>query len=233
MARLFGSFAIGVGATALALLAAPSLAQQPPAAAMRFEGPVPPIQNPSKDSAFVAAVRQQADACGMQVDALQVTQELVSVEPRTEAEEAALDAKVEAVSARAGFTGPKENRQVSRASIRAMLTQRLQLMLVYTGEGGEAGMACLVDALAEAGYSRAPKPSPVTQAMLDAISDKCGADRAWMQMDADDTVRFEPPMDADYKVSACLLQGIKESGATKLGFVGNDKLPPGEGQADD
>ncbi|MFM7404830.1 MAG: hypothetical protein ACKO1N_12265 [Erythrobacter sp.] len=228
---------MGQGSTAfiaaLATISTPSLAQQPQAATIRLEGPAPAAQGNSGDSVFVSAVRKQAEACGMQNDSLQVTQERFSVEPTSEAEETALDAKVEAISAKSGSTGPKESRQASRAFIRALLTQRLRLMLAYTGEDGEAGMACLVDALAEAGFAPVDPPGSFTQAMADAVSDSCGADRAWMQVEADGTVRFEPPMDADYEISACLITGLKDSGATKLGFVGKDKLPPAEGQADD
>ena len=210
-------------AVGLATVVSPALAQEPPAPAIRFEGPVPSAQDPGKDSAFVAAVRQQAVACGMAGDGFQMTHERFSREPATEAEEAALDAGVEAISAKAGSTGPKESRQASRAFIRALLTQRLRLMLVYTGEDAEAGMACLVDALAEAGFAPVDPPGSFTQAMADAISDSCGSPRGWLKVEADGTVRFEPPMDADYEVSACLLQGIKESGATKFGFVGSEK----------
>lgn len=65
-----------------------------------------------------------------------------------------------------------------------------------------------------------------TQTMADAVSDECGADRTWIKVDADGTVRFEPPMDANYEVSACLVKGLKDSGATKFGFVGNEKYVP-------
>lgn len=218
-------------AAMLASISTPSLAQQPPAAATRFEGPVPSVQDPSKDSTFASAVRQQAEACGMQNDSLQVTHERFSVEPATEAEEAALDARVEAISARSGATGPKESRQASRAFIRALLTQRLRLMLFYTGEDGEAGMACLVDALAEAGFAPVDPPGSFTQGQADAISDACGADRRWIVVQPGGEVHFSPPMDADYEVSVCLLKRLKESGATKLGFVGS--RPVGEGESDD
>ncbi|WP_296310264.1 hypothetical protein [Erythrobacter sp.] len=220
-------------AAAFATFAAPVLAQHPHPITTRLEGPAPPARGGDGDSVFVAAVRKQAEACGMQNDSLQVTQERFSVEPKTEAEEAALDAKVEAISAKSGATGPKESRQASRAFIRALLTGRLRLMLAYMGEDGEAGMECLVGAMVEAGFATVDPPSSFTQDMADAISDSCGSPRAWMKVEADGTVRFEPPMDADYKVSACLLKGIKESGATKLGFVGNERVPPTEGQADD
>lgn len=213
-------------------ISTPSFAQHPHATTTRLEGPAPAAQGSSGDSVFVSAVRKQAEACGMRNDNLEVTQERFSVEPTSEAEEAALDAKVEAISAKSGSTGPKESRQASRAFIRALLTQRLRLMLAYAGENGEAGMACLVGALAEAGFSRVEEPAPFTQSMADAISDKCGADRAWLKVEADSTVRLEPPMDADYDVSLCVLEGIKESGGfKKFGFVGSGPAP--EGNADD
>lgn len=214
-------------------ISTPSLAQHPHAATIRLEGPAPATQGSGGDSVFVSAVRQQAAACGMSADALLVTQERTSIEPPGEAEEAELDARVEAISAEAGFTGPTGDRQVSRAAIRAMLIQRLRLTLAYAGENAESGMACLVGALAEAGFSRVAEPAPFTQSQADAISDECGANRAWLKVEADGTVRFEPAPDGDYDAAACILQRIKLSGATKFGFVGNERLPPAEGHADE
>lgn len=85
-------------------------------------------------------------------DALTVRQEHFSVEPRDAADEIALDEKVEALSAQAGFTGPKGDRQASRAMIRALLTARLLVTLEYAGERGEAGMVCLTSGLVEEGF---------------------------------------------------------------------------------
>ena len=67
------------------------------------------------------------------------------------------------------------------------------------------------------------------QADADALSERCGASKRWTTVHADGTVQFEPPMDADYDVSLCLLNGIKEAGVTKMGFVGNERAPEPEG----
>lgn len=228
MARLSSFLAILVGAGVFVSVATPSLAQQP-AATTRFEAPASAAQGPGGAPAFV---RERAAACEMDADALVVRQERVAVEPRNAEEEAALDAQVEEISAKAGFTGPKEDRQVSRASIRAMLTQRTQLTLAYTGTDAAAQMTCLSQALAEAGFtSDSPAPAPFTQGQADAISDACGADREWMVVHPGGEVHFSPPMEADYEASVCILQRIKDSGVTKFGFVGVERAY--EGEADD
>jgi hypothetical protein len=68
------------------------------------------------------------------------------------------------------------------------------------------------------------------QADADALSERCGASKSWTTVHPDGTVQFEPPMDADYDVSLCLLNGIKEAGVTKMGFVGNERAPESEGK---
>lgn len=67
-----------------------------------------------------------------------------------------------------------------------------------------------------------------TQAQADAIADTCGAGRGWLSVHPSGEVRFEPPVEADYKASLCILQRIKEIGVTKLGFVGAVKAVPDE-----
>ena len=61
-----------------------------------------------------------------------------------------------------------------------------------------------------------------TQAKADAIVRECAAREGILWAEGG-TARFEPPQDLSYDVSVCLLNGIKDSGATKIGFVGNEK----------
>jgi hypothetical protein len=209
-------------AAILASISTPSLAQQPDAT--RLEGPVAAAQGRGGAAALGTLVLDRAAACGMDADALTVRQERTSVEPATPEAEAALDERVEAISARSGFTGPKDSRQASRAAIRAMLTERLLLTLAYTGPDAETGMACLTGRMAEDGFTPADRPAAVfRQADADTISDTCKAPRAWLIVEPGGAVRFEPPMEADYQASACILEQIKASGVTKFGFVGNEK----------
>jgi hypothetical protein len=216
---------IAVFAALFATISTPSLAQNSSVMTTRLDGPASAAQGSGGAAGLGSAVLDRAAACGMDADALTVMQERALAEPTTEAEEAALDAQIEAISAEAGFTGPKADRQVSRNAIRAMLTQRLNLTLTYTAANAEAGMACLVEGLAEAGFAPVGKPSAFTQKDADAILDACGAERGWLTVHPSGEVRFEPPMEADYKVSACILQRIKDGGVTKFGFVGNEKAP--------
>lgn len=64
------------------------------------------------------------------------------------------------------------------------------------------------------------------QSDADAIVHKCGAKGVKLEVQADGEITFEPSPDADYETSACVLKYIKESGATKFGFVGNEKYVP-------
>lgn len=230
MARLSSFLAIWLGAGVLAFVSAPALAQASDVpTVLNLDGPAGKERDPS---IFATRILDQAAACGLDADALLVRQEAFEAVPRNAEEEAALDARVEELSAKAGFTGPKEDRQVSRASIRAMLTQRTQLTLAYTGTGAAAQMTCLSQTLAEAGFtSDSPAPAPFTQGQADAISDACGADRGWMVVHPGGEVHFSPPMEADYEASVCILQRIKDSGVTKFGFVGVERAY--EGEADD
>jgi biopolymer transport protein ExbD len=61
------------------------------------------------------------------------------------------------------------------------------------------------------------------QSDADAIVRKCGAKDVKLEVKADGEITFEPSPNSDYEASACVLKYIKESGATKFGFVGNEK----------
>ncbi|ASJ91243.1 hypothetical protein [Porphyrobacter sp. CACIAM 03H1] len=66
------------------------------------------------------------------------------------------------------------------------------------------------------------------QADADAIRRKCGATDVELEVRPDGEIRFEPSPYADYEASACVLRYIKQSGATKFGFVGNEKYQADE-----
>jgi len=69
-----------------------------------------------------------------------------------------------------------------------------------------------------------------TQADADALAVHCSAPTTWLKVEPVSSVRFELPVDythspTDHKKIACLLQGVREAGVTKFGFVGNEKYP--------
>jgi hypothetical protein len=66
------------------------------------------------------------------------------------------------------------------------------------------------------------------QSDADAIVGKCGAADIELTVEPDGEIAFEPSPDTDYEASACVLRYIKQSGATKFGFVGNERYPPDE-----
>ena len=69
------------------------------------------------------------------------------------------------------------------------------------------------------------------QSDANAIVAKCGAKDVELKVKPDGEIAFVPSPDADYEAAACVLKYIKESGATKFGFVGNEKfVTPEEGQ---
>lgn len=51
---------------------------------------------------------------------------------------------------------------------------------------------------------------------------ECGAPQGILWAEGN-TAHFDPPQELSYDVSACVLKGIRDSGATKIGFVGNEK----------
>jgi hypothetical protein len=75
-----------------------------------------------------------------------------------------------------------------------------------------------------------PDEPRFSQADADALSEQCGAPNGWIIVHEDGDIQFEPPLNADYDVSACLLNGIEDAGVTKIGFVGNEKYPESEEQ---
>ena len=66
------------------------------------------------------------------------------------------------------------------------------------------------------------------QSDADAIVGKCGAEDVELKVRQDGEITFEPSPGADYEASACVLRYIKQSGATKFGFVGNEKYQADE-----
>ena len=69
------------------------------------------------------------------------------------------------------------------------------------------------------------------QSDADAILKACNAKNIKLTVKPAGEISFEPAPEADYDASACVLEYIKKSGATKFGFVGNEKyVTPEEGQ---
>jgi biopolymer transport protein ExbD len=69
------------------------------------------------------------------------------------------------------------------------------------------------------------------QSDADAILSKCNAKDIELTVKPDGEIAFAPDPNADYDAAACVLKYIKESGATKFGFVGNEEyVTPEEGQ---
>ncbi len=88
-------------------------------------------------------VLDQADRCGLDTEALSITQELYQAAPRNDEERAALDARLLQIGELAGFGPDPGQRSASRAFLRAMLTTRVLMTLNYGARGGQEGIACL------------------------------------------------------------------------------------------
>jgi hypothetical protein len=67
-----------------------------------------------------------------------------------------------------------------------------------------------------------------SQADADRISDKCGTDRAWLKVDDEGALTFDPSPDASYEACACVFQHVRDHLEIKVGFVGNEKAWPDE-----
>ncbi|MFZ9396745.1 MAG: hypothetical protein ACO25F_11880 [Erythrobacter sp.] len=99
-------------------------------------------------------VFDQAGNCGLEIDALVVSEERYRVLPATETEEAALDLQVGKLAEQAGLGSDPAMNQVSREFIRNLLISRVLMQLVYQGDGVAGGMACLTDWLVAQGFTR-------------------------------------------------------------------------------
>ncbi len=99
-------------------------------------------------------VFDQADHCGLDTEALSVTQELYQATPRTDEERTALDARLLQIGELAGFGSDTTKRSVSRAFLRTMLTTRVLITLNYGARGGQEGIGCLARWLESEGFRR-------------------------------------------------------------------------------
>lgn len=96
----------------------------------------------------------QAESCGLSIEALGFTQELYQAAPRTDEERAALDARLLQIGQLAGFGSDPSQRSVSRAFLRNMLTTRALITLNYGARGGQEGIGCIARWLESEGFRR-------------------------------------------------------------------------------
>ena len=77
--------------------------------------------------------------------------------------------------------------------------------------------------------SRNASEADWSQQEADEISQRCGAPAHWLKV-INGQLQFQPDADGDYQVSVCILQALKESGKTKIGFVGNEAFRDDKGE---
>lgn len=129
-----------------------SLAMLCPSNAMADE---PVFDGPIMWSAFGASpVVDKAERCGLNTEALSVTQEVYQSMPRTDEERVALEARLSEIGELAGFGRDPTQRSVSRDFLRTMLTSRVLMTLNYEAPGGQEGMICLEQWLTDEGFRR-------------------------------------------------------------------------------
>ena len=68
----------------------------------------------------------------------------------------------------------------------------------------------------------------LTQAQADAILSNCGAPKGSLVVEMYGALRFEPAPSLSYETSACILKAVRDSGASKFGFIGNERAPEPE-----
>lgn len=106
-------------------------------------------------SAFGASpVIDKAERCGLNAEALRVTQEVYRSMPRTDEERFALEARLLEIGELAGFGRDPTQSSVSRDFLRTMLTSRVLVTLNYEARGGQEGMTCLERWLTGEGFRR-------------------------------------------------------------------------------
>jgi hypothetical protein len=89
----------------------------------------------------------------------------------------------------------------------------------------KAGIAAISSALALLSCGNA---GSITQANLDAISDKCGLKRSALTLVGADELRFQPSANESYDAVACALDAIAKVKYpnVKMGFIGNEQFAP-------
>lgn len=115
----------------------------------------PAFDGPMMWSASGASqVIDKAERCGLDTEALRVTEEVYQSMPRTEEESVALEARLLEIGELAGFGRDPTQSSVSREFLRNMLTSRVLMTLNYEARGGEEGMTCVERWLTDEGFRR-------------------------------------------------------------------------------
>lgn len=99
-------------------------------------------------------VIEKAERCGLNAEALRVTQEVYRSMPRTDEERVALEARLLEIGELAGFGRDPTQSSVSREFLRTMLTSRVLMTLNYEAQGGREGMTCVERWLTDEGFRR-------------------------------------------------------------------------------
>lgn len=115
----------------------------------------PAFDGPMMWSASGASqVIDKAERCGLNAEALRVTQEVYRSMPRTEEERVSLEARLLEIGELAGFGLDPTQSSVSRDFLRTLLTSRVLMTLNYEARGGEEGMTCVERWLTDEGFRR-------------------------------------------------------------------------------
>lgn len=97
-------------------------------------------------------VFDQAKRCGLNVEALRVTEQVYQVTPRTDEQAAALETRLLEIGELAGFGRDPAQRPISRAFLRTMLTTRTLMTVNYEAPDDRDGLTCLGRWLAAEGF---------------------------------------------------------------------------------
>ena len=72
-------------------------------------------------------------------------------------------------------------------------------------------------------------PDKLSQAQLDAISNRCGLDRSALRLDREGMLEFKPDPDAPYKAIDCALKAVRKFAMAqgRVGYIMNNEPPEG------
>ncbi len=68
----------------------------------------------------------------------------------------------------------------------------------------------------------------VSQGELNAISAQCGTPERWLRAQRKGGVIFRPSQTAKFEQVECLIRKLRPTGATKIGYIGNDAYRAGK-----
>ena len=68
----------------------------------------------------------------------------------------------------------------------------------------------------------------LSQHELNAMSTQCGTPERWLRVKRNGEVTFHPPPNAKLKNVVCLIRKLRPTGATKIGYIGNDAYEAGK-----